>query len=350
MKRAARSVTLLIPGLFGPRLGGERVWEGMTLPVLEQWLTRAAHGEVQGAGLERSLFALFGVAVPAPRDVPVAAVTRQRDRHDAGEGYWLRADPVYLRADRDRLVVLGNTLLDVSAEEQALLARELAPLFEQDGLTLDAVNARRWYLRTAEAPQLETTPLPDAIGQDAFHCMPQGPNARRWRSLLNEVQMTLHASEVNARRVAAGQLPVNSVWFWGGGVLPSPPSHTWSQVWSNEAVAAGLAALADVPHSTLPADACELLEDDAAGAHLVVLDGVRESVQMGNVEAWQAFLQSVYEAWLAPLYEAVKSRQLDYATLHPAERSTFRIGTREARRWWLRRRPLKQWLLAQPHE
>ena len=41
-----------------------------------------------------------------------------------------------------------------------------------------------------------------------------------WRRLSNEVQMLLHDHPVNLRRQQAGQVPVNALWFWGGGALP----------------------------------------------------------------------------------------------------------------------------------
>lgn len=339
-----RSVSLLIPGLFGSALAGTRAWEGLSLPSLEQWLTRAEKREAQAVGLEGSVFELFGIAPHEHGDVPAAAVTRQWEKGDAAEGIWLRADPVHVRADRDRLVMLGNTLLTISADEQEQLASELGTLFQPDGLWLDAVNARRWYLRLPEYPQITTTALGDAIGQDVLHCMPRGTNARRWRSLLNEAQMILHGSSVNERRTAAGQLPVNSVWFWGGGALPIMPRRTWSHIWSNEAVSTSLAALAGVPQATLPADAGEFLENRIIGSHLVVLDGARERVQFADVEGWQAFLHAAHESWLAPLYDAVKRRRLDEIIIYPADGSSFRLATRAARRWWVRRRPLTEWI------
>lgn len=343
MKSGARSVALLIPGLFGPSLAGARVWEGMALPVLEQWLARAERSDTHQTGFERSLFALFGARTAADADVPAAAVTRQWDRGDAGAQHWLRADPVHVRADRDRLVMLGNTALDISGDECAELADELGMLFRDDGWRLDAVNARRWYLRLDGDPRVRTTPLLDAVGRDVLHCMPQGPDARRWRSLLNEVQMVLHASRVNQARAAAGRLTINSLWFWGGGVLPALAPGAWSFVWSNEATATALAALAGVPHASLPADAEELLEDDTPGMHLAVLDGARERVQLVDVEGWQIFLQGVHEAWLAPLYHAVKRRIVADVTLYTADGTALRLDSRGARRWWVRRRPLAAW-------
>src|SRR3569623_888992 len=98
-----RSVTLLIPGLFGPALAGARAWEGMSLPALERWLARAASSATPPGTIERSAFAQLVAQAAADADVPTAAVTRLLDCKDAGGHCWLRADPVHVRADRDRL-------------------------------------------------------------------------------------------------------------------------------------------------------------------------------------------------------------------------------------------------------
>ena len=344
-KTKMRSLTLLVPGLFGPALpqGRAPLWETMSSPDLQRFLTRAERVSAAGQDMERSLFALFGMPLNDECDAPVAAVTRQLDKRDAGGFYWLRADPVLVRADRDRVVMLGNTLLDIAEEELLQLVDELNGLFREDGWELEAANARRWYLRLNGDPHLLTTPLGEVIGQDILPAMPQGPNARRWRSLLNEVQMMLHASTVNQARERRGTAAVNSVWFWGGGVLPNIPRDVWSQVWSNEALATGLADMAGVPHSSVPADAADWLEDETPGAHLVVLDGGREAAQGADVDTWQRFVHAVQKAWLAPLYRAVQQGRIQNITLHLAQSGSFGLDRRAARRWWLRRRPMATW-------
>src|SRR3569832_1144054 len=152
MSDATRSVSLLFPGLFGPALAGARAWDGMSLPTLEQWLTRAATVRIRCGDFERGLFELFGVDLHGDRAPPVAAVTRQWDRRDAGNHFWLRADPVHVRADRARLVMLGNTLLNIFSYLQAQLVGDLYAKKHKDVFELDAVYSRRWYLRLMQDP------------------------------------------------------------------------------------------------------------------------------------------------------------------------------------------------------
>ena len=285
---APRRLSLVIPGLFGPAAIKKmpEAWRVLELPALETLLSRAARGGASGTNLERTLFALFKAAVGADDDAPVAAVTRQWDAKDADGHWWLRADPVHLRADRDRIVLLGNTVLTISAEECAQLAAELNRHFGAEGWKLDAANAMRWYLRFESDPGIRTEAMPDAVGQDILHHMPRGPAEHRWRGLLNEAQMVLHASAVNRAREAQGLPPVNSLWFWGGGRLPQVPRGAWSHVWGNDALTQGLAALAGAPCATLPDGAADWLEDGTPGEHLAVMDTLREKRALEDL--WQS--------------------------------------------------------------
>ena len=346
MARTERQLSMVIPGLFGPP-GIKQLpeaWRDLSLPALEGLLSRARRERVEGATLERTLFALFHHTVGSGHDLPVAAVTRQWDAQDAGGYWWLRADPVHLHADRDRLVMAGNSALDISVDECHAIALELNRHFAEEDWRLDATNARRWYLRLDEESRIMTEALSEVVGRDILRHMPHGPAEGRWRSMMNEVQMVLHSSRTNREREARGALPINSLWFWGGGRLPCPVPVNWSQLWSNDALSQGLASLAKVACASLPADAEEWLEVASPGEHLMVWDGLRERIQFADVEGWRTFLQSLHDAWLAPLLTALKQRRVTALNLYSVDGTEFRLSAGDARRWWIRRRKLAQWL------
>jgi hypothetical protein len=346
MVNAARQLSMVIPGLFGPAEIRQlpEAWQDLSLPALETLLSHARRDSVEGGGLERTLFALFRLAAGRGDDLPVAAVTRQWEARDAGGYWWLRADPVHLRADRDRIVMLGNAVLEISVEECRDIALDLNRHFAGEDWKLDAANARRWYVRLDKDPHIATAALPDVVGQDILRYMPHGPAERRWRGVMNEVQMVLHSSRVNQEREARGAPPINSLWLWGGGRLPCPAPVSWAQLWGNDALSQGLASLARVACASLPPDAAEWLEDDTPGEHLLIVDGLREKIQFANVEGWREFLRSLHDAWLRPLFAALKQGRLAALSLYPADGTVFRVTARDARRWWVRRRPLAQWL------
>lgn len=180
-----------------------------------------------------------------PRGWPVAAITRQRDAGDAVLHGWLRADPAYVRPDMTGARVLAIGELGLTQEEADALLQPLRPLFGDTGFPISAPVPSRWYLALPVEAKLPAFAPPEAVlGDDLFTHLPDGPEGRRWRALLNEAQVSLHNNPVNAARIAAGKVPANSLCFWGAGRLPDHVRARLRTVESSEATLASLAALA----------------------------------------------------------------------------------------------------------
>jgi hypothetical protein len=84
------------------------------------------------------------------------------------------------------------------------------------------------------------------LGDDLAKHLPSGDNERQWRHLLNEAQVILHNQPINERRVQQGQVPANSVWFWGAGALPEWVRTKFTRVVSVDGEVAALAKLANI--------------------------------------------------------------------------------------------------------
>ncbi|HHM04894.1 MAG TPA: hypothetical protein ENJ19_04015 [Gammaproteobacteria bacterium] len=334
-------LTLFAPGFFGPPgLPREGDWlAGLDLSATTAMLSRADRSAGGGGSFEAALCACFGLHSEDNADLPIAALTRQMDRGDAGQDYWLRADPVHLRADRDRLVMLGNSALALEPEERAQLNAELAPHFAELGMALELVRGGRAYLRLSRAAAVVTSPLSEVVGQDVLAHMPDGPDAASWRSLLNEAQMLLHASPVNRVRRQRGLPVVNSLWFWGGGRLPEGLTAAGDVLWGEQALAVALAQASGMHTQPLPAGLAEGLEQMEAGHHWLVWDRLSEAVSMGDMDAWRDGLNVLHHAWLAPAAEAVRRGRLQHFTLHTIH-SIFSVTSRTQKRWWRRHRSL----------
>jgi hypothetical protein len=76
------------------------------------------------------------------------------------------------------------------------------------------------YLRGDEAMATASVSAAVIDGQEPDEFMPSGEFAAGYHRLSGEMQMCLHDHEINLRREARGLMPVNSVWFWGGGKAP----------------------------------------------------------------------------------------------------------------------------------
>lgn len=181
-----------------------------------------------------------------PEAWAAAALTRQFDVGDAEESVWLRADPANVVPDMQgaRMMGHGDTLRPELADAMHLLPA-LQPLFAGYGFVLDAPVPSRWYLRLPAGTTLPAFAEPDEVlGDDLFAHLPEGDAGRRWRALLTEAQVVLHQHEWNQQRVADGKRAINSLWFWGGGVLPQAVTTRHAQVRSRDALLRALAQAA----------------------------------------------------------------------------------------------------------
>lgn len=134
---------------------------------------------------------------------------------DVGDAWVVRADPIALQVGRDD-VRLAGVVSGLSDEERNTLLALLGEHFASDGLRFVAPRADAWFALCA-TPQRTRTTSPGAIGRRALRdCLPAGPDAARWRRWLTEAQMLLHEHPLTDR----DGLPVNGIWFSGGGVLP----------------------------------------------------------------------------------------------------------------------------------
>lgn len=313
-------VTLLLSGL--PSADADR-----RLPTLASLLTRADRLATLPTGFGARLFHLFGIAVPPDADLPVAAVTRLADMGVVDREWWIRADPVYLEPGRDSLVLHPVSL---TAAEAIRLVDEISDSLGPDGWLLRAPHPQRWYAKPPQAPTLVTTPLADAIGRDIRDLLPRGPDGKTWHTRLSELQILLHTASTNAGREARGERPANSVWFWGGGRLPQPGAAPWTQVWSNEPLAQGLARLCAVPAGPLSANGKEWLAALTPGHHLLVLDCSQLSCPSDRLD----------EQWIAPLCRAVAAGRLADLYVLADCGPQFHYRRTHWLRVWRRTRPL----------
>lgn len=234
-------------------------------PQLASWLARGDRLADAKPGRDAALrecFEFIGTSLPT------AALTRSLDASDAAGALWLRADPAFAMVDAvtARLMACGE--IGLTQVESAELARALRPLFGDAGFPLEAMRPDRWYLRCPIDARLPAFADPaDVLGDNLIAHLPRGDNERQWRNLFNEAQVILHNHPVNTRRSERGQVPANSLWFWGASKLPEWVRPRFGAVASDDLAVVALAKLAKIPvvevHDALAKPKADILIDAA---------------------------------------------------------------------------------------
>lgn len=274
-----------------------------------------AEQELHGAGEREQLRRHFNVSPPL---WPVAALTRQLDVGDAAGASWLRADPAYMVPDMQGARMMGHgDTLRLTAQDATALAPALQAVFAGHGFFFDAPTPSRWYLRLPIDLVLPEFDAPDdVLGDDLFEHLPQGDAGRRWRALLTETQVLLHAHPWNQQRLAGGLQAINSLWFWGPGVTPVAVSTTHAQVRSRDALLQALARAAGVQ-----------IDGAQSVDALVDLRQLRSLQQLGNDA-------------IRPLLQALRRGELRRLVLDFEDGQRFSIDASQRWKFWKKPRQL----------
>ncbi|MHB1144198.1 MAG: hypothetical protein ACYCZS_04795 [Thiobacillus sp.] len=320
----------LIPHLFPTAYLLKAAAPDLCLPALQTLLVRGTRQPCPGGGVEAALCEAMGIE--RQQDWPLAPITLAADGGEARDTYWLRADPVHLRVMRDRIVLADSDALSLSREEADALAATISQHFDDD-LSPLPLHPRRWYLQFPMAPNLTTTPLSVAVGRDIDPLLPQGGDAMRFRARLNELQMLLHDHPVNQAREARGDLPVNSLWLWGGGHQPAIRTNS-IPIYTEDAEAQALGAFCGARVHALPAHLdAHLLETDG----IILLDALTRSGQYGDACGWREALRELEQDWFVPLLGMLrKIGPHGLRLLDPVNGRALHLYAHDAWKFWRR--------------
>jgi hypothetical protein len=257
-----------------------------------------------------------------------------QDSTAASEG-WLCADPVYIHPDRTEALLLAHEELELQLEEAQALAQLINQHYQDEPWQLHVASTHRWYIQTDRDYDITTRSLARVKGLNIFEHLPSGEDSRYWQQCMNEIQMLLHASDINMQREAQGQLPVNSLWLWGHGRTVSPGGFPWRHVYSNDAVVTGLALGSGSEVHAMPESANQI--DNQHDKVFIYMDTLQRLLQQQDIHGWLAELQSVEDNWFKPLMQSVRNQQLELTLLFD-DQQAYRLGARQLRRWWRRRK------------
>jgi len=324
---------VLVPGLAAGFPGyAEDAFS--SAPALSRLLSRSQPKLFPAGSLEEAALTLFNVQF---RDcqAPVAPFSCLGDSGQLPDGYCLRADPVHLRADMRGLILFDASTFSLSDEESRALLGSVAAFLEQDGWRLNSDQAQRWYLHGGDRQELISTPLPLLRGKPVSDYLPQGKDAPAWRKRFNEIQMLMHAHPVNQQRAERGLPLVNSLWIWGGGLLPVKGEQYFTRVVTNDATVEGLGIWSAARCEPVPNHVNVLLSTLGSDEHvLIVLDALDVSAAYEDLGHWNEAMERYERDWFKPLLNALARRRLKFLDVFPVNGKRYRMNFADLLKFW----------------
>lgn len=205
----------------------------LSYPNLEKLLVKSKIKNKKYFGYEDEIrFFLTGIQKQSSA-LPLASLMAGVDFGEKIVKDVFRADPVHLKADRHRVYLFDCSSLEIRKDEAAEIVSILNNFFKVDSIQFFVgKNPNRWYVKGIE-PLLSDLPSPSMLAGLPLEISinEMFPN-NRLKTITAEIQMILSDLPLNQSRAKKGKLPINSLWFWGGGHW-KPMFHTNSVVISD---------------------------------------------------------------------------------------------------------------------
>jgi hypothetical protein len=325
-------LTLLVPELIWPEPADQFTLGKLSAPGLEWLFARAALERLPRQPYENALTRCFGLETAPWGALRLLGEGNDTAYDKARSGHWLCADPVHLRFHQERIILADAGAFELADDEARSIVDALNTEFADIG-QFHVASARRWYLQLAAAVDHPAEPISAVAGRRVDGEISGLPLAR-W---LNEVQMFLHGHPVNEQRRDIGQPEINSLWLWGGGMLPTATSASFSAVFSGNPLAAGLARASDIPLHDRPATLAEVLAQGGAQP-LVVLDQLLPRVLYEDGDGWHDDIERLDAGWFAPLKKALGGKVDRIHLIAPTVYGELRYTLTGGDRWKLWKR------------
>ena len=143
--------------------------------------------------------------------------------------WFCQIDLVSMQADMRDVHLRQWPMNDLSDDDSAVTQGAIEDCLASDPdarlrqWSLHRWSPSQWIVRAAASDSIDVSVEHPAGLLDAplRHHRATGADSRLWQRLTTELQMMMHASIVNTARLEQGRLPVNGIWLYGGGLLPS---------------------------------------------------------------------------------------------------------------------------------
>jgi hypothetical protein len=293
---------------------------GLEDQSLSTWLAQSDLSLEQGA-IELLARIVQEVGLPYPEQ-GFGALRMWGQTGDRPTSWIASADPVYLEARRDHLYLHALRSVDVPPTQLRALIDHLQTTLA-DGRKYGFTRLGSYGYLSSRSP-IATAASPayvvDQKKPDDY--LPSGDDTAIHRNLLSEIEMALHEHEVNLEREADGQLPVNSLWLWGGGIAPDQTTRPQPPLFADDALLTGYWNSGTGVAEPWPGDLAACIEESVAGF-------VAEIPEFDTSP-------TLLENSLSELREALRSGRLDSLTLLFRDGMRAHVRRSHALRVWRR--------------
>jgi len=225
--------------------------------------------------------------------------------------YWICLDPVHFQSAHRGLILEQNLHPAINASEVEQLYQELSNHFAGEPVIVQSSTENRWYVICDEQADNQFHTLSAVYGKEVTSHLPEGQNSMYWRGFLNECAMLLHQSSVNEAREREANTPINGVWLWGQGALPSTRICRYDVLVSDSALIGGLARFTGARWVKTPKELQEQMTDRTTSMLW------HHSFQTSQYAHENHCLQAIVSEFLEPLRRFLDRRNLNAELLIP---------------------------------
>lgn len=302
------NLTLYIPGLFHfiPEYAAEDLAD---LTSLRSLLNQGVIRKITPLSYLERIADLFAVK-SLSGETPYAAISRLKIDDERSEGVWMYADPVHLKPTSKGLVLYDTRQFALSRHDTLAIASYVNDLFKEQGIAIEIPENDHWYLKLNNQPLIKTHDIHHVSGKDIASYLPAGEDEGRWISLFNDIQMRLHDCEINQQRQSRGELPINSLWFWGAGEIPRSLERKWSSVFSDENIIECLAMLSSTDYFSAK-DFWKSYDANLQTQSVVIIDDALQSTQYDEPVGWLETIKKIETEWLEKVFALLKNKKIN---------------------------------------
>lgn len=225
----------------------------------------------------------LGYTPPAGANLGTGLAALHAGVKNPSETVWL-AELSAISVGREGATIAHPASFEITTDEADALFDSVSGLWADRAISALPLNNRQW--RIWLDPSVSTRSLtPAAMAEMRLtDWWPQEDSLREWRRLLNEIQMVWHEHPVNLARTERGELPINSLWLFGGaqGWSPTQPAVQAAAEPQNRIRA----------HQDLLASSQTQAEDLSSG---LIYEGLHTPYLQGDWAAWIAALPALSE-------------------------------------------------------